>query len=87
MMSASTSGVSNLFEPRAILTHRKYCWVKQTKHPIFCPKIIVISKKMPLPEVGLTFPTFCPEIMVISKKKQGPHLKSVSDFPLFVPKS
>ena len=29
----------------AILTHRKYWWAKQTKHPTFCPKIRATSKK------------------------------------------
>ena len=43
-LDASKAGVSNLFEPRAILTHQKYWWAKQTKQPTFCPKIIVISK-------------------------------------------
>ena len=67
------SGVSNLFEPRAILTYRKYWWTKQTKHPTFCPKIIVISKKKrSLPEISLRFPTFCPEIIVMFKtRKKG----------------
>ena len=41
----SRAGVSNLFEPRAILTHQKYWRGRLTKDPTFCRNIIVISKK------------------------------------------
>ena len=40
-----SAGVSNLFEPRAILTHKKYWRAIQRKHLTFCTKIIVICKK------------------------------------------
>ena len=38
-------GRPTFFEPKAILTHQKYWWAKQIKHPNFFPKIVVIFKK------------------------------------------
>ena len=46
-------GHPTFFDPRAILAYQKYWQTKQIKHPNFCPKIIVISKKK-----GLQFESF-----------------------------
>ena len=61
-----SAGVSNLFEPRAILTHKIYWRAIQRKHPTFCIKIIVISKKKrSSPEISLRFATFCTKIKIV----------------------
>ena len=42
LCACSKSGVSNLFEPKAIFTRKKYWRAIQRKHPTFCTKIKII---------------------------------------------
>ena len=81
-MDYFTTGLSNLFEPRTILTHKKYWRAIQREHPTFCTKIIVISKKKrSLAEISLRFATFCTKIKILmtegSKKHCAGHSKSL----------
>ena len=84
----TSAEVSNLFEPRAILTQGKYWWAKQTNRTTFCPKIIVISKKKGLHfDFILNFAIFLPEsLSSIKKKKKSLYVNVISSLIVIPPK-